>query len=198
MKPLPAIFCMIFVALPAFAQNQPAVPNIAGPTVKTMPVPQAPVTAPQPPAAPGVAVPEQQSLTLQQQFGSQLNFPLDDAKMAAFVQATRRVKRINDKWDVQIAGAETDQRAIEYGNFAVEEITASFEKVPGLTLDEYKAMTKLTATNPEFNRTYLAYKDLVDQGKLKVPAESETTGAAVPTPTRPDVPAVEKPKVPSP
>lgn len=195
MKRISAIFCMLLLSGTAFAQTAagPA-PSAQATTAQTAPVPAAPVVTPQPPAAPvaattppAVAPP---TLTLEEQFKGQLPFPLTEAKMIAFAEASRRVRRINNKWDVQIAAAETDQRANEYNNFAVEEITKSLQKIPGLTLEEYTAMTGLTARNQDFNRIYMAYQDLLAQGKIKLPEEPKP---AVPAPVRPVVQPVAKP-----
>jgi len=210
MKPYLPIFCLILAAGPALAQAPAATQPVPAPgsvktTTQTVTVPAAPVTAPKPPTAPvaAVAAPVKPvveapamtaptspvlangtslspSASLADQFKGQLPFVLDELKMIAFAEASRRVKKINDKWDVQIAAAETDQRAIEYNNFAVEEITKSLDNIPGLTLDQYNAMTKLTATNPDFNRVYLAYLDLLKEGKVKAPAAPVAATTATP------------------
>lgn len=130
---------------------------------------------------------EQVKLSIENDYKGKLSFPLDEAKMVAFTQASLRVKKINNKWDVQIAGVDTDTMAIEYNNLSVEEITKSLQSIPGLTLDQYNEMTRLTASDKNFNRAYQVYKELIKQGVVK------TDAAAVVAPAVKTVPAVAAP-----
>ena len=107
--------------------------------------------------------------SVENDFNKGLSFPMTEARMLAFARATARVKKINNKWDVQIAGAETDAMAIEYSNFAVEEITKSLQTINGLTLDQYNELSKLTATNAEFNQAYQVYTKLIEEGIVQLP-----------------------------
>jgi hypothetical protein len=173
---------------------QPATPNAAPATQPLTRAPRQPLaaTTPQPAPAGTAAVPaaaveeEKAPATISEQIDAQtaielkesvetrfkekLSFPMTEAKMIAFAEAALKVKKINNKWDVQIASAETDMTAIEYNNFAVEEITKSLQNMPGVTLDEYNEMTKLTATDSEFNNVYQVYKQLVTEGHFKAKA----------------------------
>lgn len=131
---------------------------------------------------------------MQNDFKDQLSFPLDEEKMIAYVLATQKVRLINDKWDVQIAGAESDMRAIEYNNFSVEEITDSLKSIPNLTLEQYNEMTRLVSANPSFGRLYNAYKDLVENKAIAIPPSlqsiSKTAQSKLPAVAQPD-PAAE-------
>ena len=196
MKQVFWIFCLVLLAGAAQAQIvAPPPPGSVKTTTQTMPVAAAPTTAPTPPTAPTAAVtapvkptvtaepeagppPSSQpapitTLSLAEQFKDQLPFPLDEAKMTAFAEASRKVKQINEKWDVQIAAADTDLRAKEYNTFAVEEITKALDTIPGLTLDQYTAMTKLTATNPDFSQVYMAYK------RIAGPRQNQSAGREI-------------------
>jgi hypothetical protein len=104
--------------------------------------------------------------TVETKFKNVLSFPLDEQKMITYARASLKVKRINTKWDVQIAGADKDTTAIEYNNLAVEEITKSLQSMSGLTLDQYNEITKLTATDAEFNNIYQVYKQLIEDGVI--------------------------------
>lgn len=124
--------------------------------------------------------------SIENDFKDKLSFPITEEKMIAFAQASLRVKKINNKWDVQIAGAETDAMAIEYSNFAVEEITKALQSMQNLTLDQYNEMSKLTATSPDFNQAYQVYKQLIAENIIQVP----------PTPVAPNVPATSASPIP--
>lgn len=104
------------------------------------------------------------------QFKDLLSFPLTEEKMISYVQAARRVQHINDKWDVQIASVESNETAMDYNNYSVEEIMDSLKNIPGLTLDEYNEMTRVISTNTDFARVYQAYKEMVEQKRIPAPA----------------------------
>lgn len=106
--------------------------------------------------------------SVENDFKGLLSFPLDEQKMVSYINAARRVQRINDKWDVQIASTESDKAAMEYNNYSIEEIMMSLQRIPNLTLDQYNEMTRLISTNKEFNRVYLAYKEMVEKGRFEV------------------------------
>jgi hypothetical protein len=126
---------------------------------------------------------------LETKFKDKLSFPIDEPKIIAYAQASLKVKKINNKWDVQIAGADSDKMAIEYNNFSVEEITKSLQSMSGLTLDQYNEITKLTASDAEFNNIYQVYKQMIEEGIIATPA-----AAASPVP----VPLVAAPVVAAP
>lgn len=96
-----------------------------------------------------------------EQFKDALSFPLTEARIEAFTKVAISVENTNSKWDVQIAAAETQEMAIEYSNFAVEEIDAMMETIPGLTLEQYNELVTLSAKDPEFYGIYLAYRDMI-------------------------------------
>ena len=98
------------------------------------------------------------------EFLKKLSFPLTEAQMVEFARAAIKVGKINSKWDVQIASTEADQMAIEYNNLAVEEIEHALKSIPGLTLEQYNELTRMTTTDSEFASIYQAYKQLVSEG----------------------------------
>jgi hypothetical protein len=125
-------------------------------------------------------------------FNQSLGFPMDEPKMIAYAQASLKVRKINDKWDVQIAGADSDQTAIEYNNQSVEEITKALKNMQGLTIEQYNEITKLTARNAEFASIYQVYKQMIDAGAIQVPAATTAPVAPVATgsaPVQQQVPA---------
>ena len=108
---------------------------------------------------------------LARNFKNKLSFPIDENKMIAFVQASQKVKKINSKWDVQIASAEKDEMAMEYNTFSIEEITKSLQSMQGgLTVDQYNDLSKLTAIDQKFNQIYQVYAELIKNGVVVVPA----------------------------
>lgn len=131
-------------------------------------------------AEPLIDIPQELRDAITNDFKDKLSFPLDEAKMATFVKSANRVKRINAKWDVQIAASETDSMAIEYNNFAVEEITNALKTMPGLTVDQYNELTRLTTTDTNFNRVYMLYKQLLDAAKAA--AQAQQTAGISPAP----------------
>lgn len=156
------------VAAPQPVVTQTA-PVAVGGTVpaaqKTAPVTTQTTTAPVVPANDQSLKPMSEDMA--KSYEGKLSFPLTEQIMILYTQATLRVKKINAKWDVQIAGADSDAVAIEYSNMGVEEITSSLKNIPGLTLAQYNEMTKLTSVDPEFNRVYQAYRQLIEEGKIK-------------------------------
>lgn len=120
--------------------------------------------------------------SVEKDYADQVSFPLTEDRMIAFAQASLLVQKINNKWDVQIAGAETDAMAVEYSNFAVEEITKSLQSIQGLTLEQYNELSRLTATSQDFNRAYQVYKQLIQKEVIQVPPvpTKPVNGAAVP------------------
>lgn len=176
------------VAPAAQAVPQAAPQAVAAPVAtQQVPAAAAPV-ATDPMVLPPASVTDPQSglkNAIENDFKDALSFPLDEDKIIAYVQATRRVQRINDKWDVQIASTESAKTAIEYNNYSVEEIMASLQKIPNLTLEQYNEMTRLVSSNPDFNRLYLAYKDLIEQGKIPAaaaPFATNSPDASAPAP----------------
>lgn len=118
---------------------------------------------------------------LARDFKNKLSFPIDENKMIAFVQASQKVKKINSKWDVQIASAEKDEMAMEYNTFSIEEITKSLQSMQGgLTVDQYNDLSKLTASDQKFNQIYQVYAELIKNGVVVVPAPGTTPAPAVP------------------
>lgn len=118
-----------------------------------------------PPVKPQQGAPEDLREAMQTgEFLKKLSFPLTEAQMVEFARASIKVGKINSKWDVQIASAETDQMAIEYNNLAVEEIEHALKSIPGLTLEQYNELTRMTTADKEFNSIYQAYKQLVSEG----------------------------------
>lgn len=191
------------------ARVQPVVkaPETVQQIQKTLPGNAAPPTAA--PAAPSVKEPVELTIaemteirtqvkaSLENDFKDKASFQLNENKMITFIQAGNRVKRINDKWDVQIAGAETDSMAIEYSNFAVEEITKAMQKITGLSLDEYNEMSKLTATNQNFNQIYQVYKKLMQEGIVQpapVPVNPQPA-SVTPSTVSPSAPAEPVPGI---
>jgi hypothetical protein len=134
--------------------------------------------------------------TAENDFHDKLSFPLTEDKMLAFVRAALRVEKINEKWDVQIAGAETDKMAIEYNNFGVEESSRVMSTMKGITVAEFNELSQLTAKDQKFNRIYLAYKQLFEKGAYgpvekpasqtaKNPQPAQATPAATAAPATP-------------
>jgi hypothetical protein len=199
----------IFIASAAFAQD-----------VKQAPLPTAPVAQPaapkstpsaaaaQPEQLPGMEIPQMDAETAEalenmraymgHDFEGQLSFPLTEEKMIAFIRVAAKIEKINSKWDVQIAGAETDQMATEYNNFAAEEMVKVIEKLSGITQAEYTELVKLSVGSPEFSSLYRAYRQLVSEGyfgpdptpvaETKPKEEHKPSSMTVEAPA-PDVPA---------
>lgn len=186
---------------PAQLQPQPATaPQAVTPVapVQQVPVQQAPVTASTPvqPETKIVLenVPADVRASLQNDFKDQLPFALTEDKMIAYINAAEKVEKINARWDIEIAGAASDQMAVENNNFAVEEINAALKNMQGLTMDEYTALTVLTAKDNSFARIVNIYRDAyrAQTGKestVKEPAVTEvapvTAPVAAPPPTAP-------------
>ncbi len=121
----------------------------------------------------------------QSAYADKLSFEVTEDKLLAFVRMAIRVEKINSKWDIMVAAAETDKMAIEYNNFAIEEVNKEMESIEGLTFDEYQALTRLTVEDSEFNKFYQIYKQLVQEGYFdtKQPAKESKPPAG---PVNPD------------
>lgn len=178
--PTPMAQKPVTAAAPATTAIQAPVttPVVAAPvktvtTVTTQTTVSSPVVAPTTSgggiSAPKAAVPQgaPEDLRSAMQSGDflkKLSFPLTEAEMVEFARASVKVGKINSKWDVQIASAATDKMAIEYSNLAAEESEHALKSIPGMTLEQYNELTAMTATDPEFNSIYMAYKQLVSEG----------------------------------
>ena len=190
------------VAPPVAQQKMPAVQQptaVAVPeagivsSAKPLPKPAAKEKEPELTLAEMNEIHAQVKQSIENDFKDKVSFPLDESKMIAFAQASTRVSKINNKWDVQIAGAETDTMAIEYSNFAVEEITKSLQSINGLTLDQYNEMSKLTAVSQDFNKVYQVYKKLIEEDVIQVPPTPVTPAATTPVAVKPAAQPPAKP-----
>lgn len=112
---------------------------------------------------PNQGVPEDISEALKN-FSSDFSFPMTEKEMIAFARAAVLVDRVNSKWDIEIAGAETDSMAIEYSNFAIEELENALKSIQGLTRQQYNEMTGKTAQDKDFARMFSIYKQLAVNG----------------------------------
>jgi hypothetical protein len=174
----------------SWAQNPPPV----------RPAPETTAPAGAPAAAAPASMTKEETIAdlktnLESVYAAKLPFKVTEDKILAFVRTAIKVEKINSKWDVQIAAAETDQMAIEYNNFAVEEVNEAMKSMEGVTFDEYQALTKLTVEDPDFNKIYQAYKQLVQEGYFgAVPAARK----AVPTVSTPPAKPASPGKAPAP
>ena len=188
------------VAVPTATVPQPLVPidqTTAAPVAPALPV--APVAT-----APVEAVVEEKDpvpddvrQSVENDFKNVLPFPLTHEKMKDYARAAYRVEKVNRRWDVQIASAETDQAAIENNNFAAEDIAAALKNIKGLTMEEYAALTALTAKDTNFARLVNIYKDLLVHGELKVVKPKEETAAAQTATASPSAPIGSVPAAPA-
>lgn len=87
-------------------------------------------------------------------------FPLTREKMAAFTIAALEVESINARWDLMIAGAETDDQAIEFNGYTRDELATVFANISNLSIDEYQIMLERTLIDGNFAQIFSAYKDL--------------------------------------
>lgn len=183
----------------SMAPTQPVAPSVTATAVAAPMPPVAPVVATEK-AAPDATAPvsdekmlETMRKTLSEDFKNSLPFALTEDKMIAYIHAATKVEKINSRWDIEVAGAATDQMAIENNNFAVEDINAALKNMKGLTMDEYSAMTVLTAKDMNFARVVNVYKDLIKRGALKTLGEPEASPvAAVKAPAKAEVDPKEK------
>jgi hypothetical protein len=167
------------VPTPPVATVPATSPVVAAPVTKTTPADSAPVVLDE-------TMHTELKTVVENNFQEKLTFPLNEDKMVAFAKAALRIEKINQKWDVQIASAETDAMAIEYNNFAVEEISNTMQSMQGINVAEFNELTQLTARDMEFNKVYQAYKQLVEEGALTVkPSAPRVPAVALPPETTP-------------
>jgi hypothetical protein len=156
------------------APSQPAQKPPASEPIAPKPQPQELTPAQRDPSL----IPEGLRESLQNDFKDALDFPLTEEKIIAYVRAAKKVERINSRWDVEIAAAETDIMAMENTNFAIEDITAALKNMQDLTMVEYNALTLLTINNNDFARVVSVYQQLVGQGVFGVAKRPVTQNAA--------------------
>jgi hypothetical protein len=133
----------------------------------------------------GDEVPRDIRASIENDFKEALTFPLTETKMVAYVRAANKVEKINNRWDVEIAAAETDQMAVENNNFAVEDINAALSTMRDLTLKEYSEMTVLTSKDVNFARLVKIYRQLLAEGIFGTadkPIEYQVVAPVVATP----------------
>lgn len=80
-----------------------------------------------------------------------LPFALSLDKIRAFIIAGRAIEKSNRSWDTLIAGSDTQEKAIDFYKQELGEASSAIREVPGITLEEYRALYDLSVNDPDFS-----------------------------------------------
>jgi len=93
-------------------------------------------------------------------------FRLTPQKMVDFTIVALDIESVNARWDLMIAGAESDEQAIEFNDFARDELAAIFVGNKNITIEQYQMMLNRTLIDPQFAEIFSSYKDLYLAGLM--------------------------------